>query len=76
MCNTRRVTEIAGTGTIGDFKHGALLRGAASAFDLRGNTQRLYRSAPSPRIADRRALLNDMRVVREDARAAARAVNE
>jgi hypothetical protein len=66
------VTEIVGTARVSDFKHGAFLRGAASAFDLRGNTARHYRMSGSPSEADMRALLGDLRAVRSDMRTAAR----
>lgn len=67
----RFMTELIGTGSISDFNHGAFLRGAAAAFDLRGNTTRLFGYAPSPQVADRLACLNDMQVVIQDSKAVA-----
>lgn len=34
LCNTRCVTEIVGTGTVGDYTHRAFLRGAASRHSI------------------------------------------
>jgi hypothetical protein len=65
-CNTPAMTELVGTGTVADFSRGAFLRGAASAFDLRGDTTRFYRLAQTPREADLRALINDIQTVIDD----------
>lgn len=48
----------------------AFLRGAASAFDLRGDTRRQYRFAPSSSAADARAIGADWAQVGGDLRAA------
>ena len=60
------MTEILGTASVSDYHRTALLRGAASAFDLRGNTLRQYRLFGSSTGADRYAMSGDMKVVLDD----------
>ena len=52
------------------------LRGAASVFDLRGDTRRHYNMARSPVDADRLAIANDWYTVAHDLSSAVDAVAE
>jgi hypothetical protein len=61
------MTEIFDVASILGMSHGAFLRGAATAFDLTGNTSRYFHFATSADEADINALSNDVAVVLEDA---------
>ncbi len=60
------MTSLIGTWTVDRYSASAFLRGAASTFNLRGNTTREYRMWSSGESADRHALLDDWRVVGRD----------
>jgi hypothetical protein len=64
------MTELLGTFSVRFLARRSFLRGAASAFDITGNTRRQYRSARSGADADFRALRADWRAVGGDMRGA------
>lgn len=64
------MTHLLQTYSVSALRRRALLRGAASAFDLRGNTMRQVRVGGTPEEYDARAIARDWRVVGEDLRAA------
>lgn len=64
------MSELLGTFSIGSLRQSALLRGAASAFDLTGNTRRQYDFSPTPAEADLKALRADWEATGDDMRAA------
>lgn len=65
-----RVTQLLQTYSVRALHRRAFLRGAASAFDLRGNTMRQLRVHGTPEEYDARAVARDWQVVGEDLRAA------
>lgn len=67
------MTRLLGTASVGDYVRQSWLRGAASAFDLRGNTLREYRTYSSPQAADADAIRDDWQRVGEDLGRAVRA---
>lgn len=64
------MSELLGSFTVRSLQRRALLRGAASAFDLTGNTRRQYRFARTGSEADIRALRADFRAIGDDMREA------
>jgi len=70
------VTRIVDTFGISDLSRRALLRGGASAFDLRGNTAGQYRLHATGEAADAAAIRNDWATVGADLKAAAESVTD
>jgi len=68
------MTEILGTATLEDFYRSAFLRGAASTFDRRGNTRRMYVYSETPQEANSNARMNDLLLVQADAQEVALAL--
>jgi hypothetical protein len=64
------MTTLLGTFRVSALGRRALLRGAAGAFDLRGNTRRQYVLGSDPEIADARAIGDDWAAVGGDLRVA------
>lgn len=62
------MTRMLGTFTPGQLRRDAFLRGAASAFDLRGDTRRQYRFYTTDSQADLEAIRNDWRALGEQFR--------
>lgn len=60
------------TYSVRSLRRSAYLRGAASAFDLRGNTLRQYRIAADPALVDYEAVAGDWKAVGDDLRGAMR----
>lgn len=67
------MSELLSSFSVGQLHRRALIRGAASAFDLTGNTRRQYRFARSGAEADVRALRSDWEAVGADMREALQA---
>lgn len=70
------MTQLLGSFSVAALHRRAFWRGAASAFDLRGDTRRQYRFAASAAEADGRAIRNDWEQVGGDLRAALDAAAE
>lgn len=64
------MTELLGSFSVRSLARRSLLRGAASVFDITGNTRRQYRFARTGSEADFRALQADWYAVGDDLRAA------
>lgn len=64
------MSELLGSFSVGALSRRALLRGAASSFDITGNTRRQYRFAKSGPQADFRAMRADWQAVGDDMREA------
>jgi hypothetical protein len=64
------VTRLLGSFDVEWLQRGALLRGAASVMNLRGDTRRHYRWYPSPDNDDAAALAEDWAQVGRDLREA------
>jgi hypothetical protein len=60
------MTMFVGTWTADRFARRSFLRGAASAFDLRGATRRQYRAYWTPEEVDRYAVETDWQAVASD----------
>lgn len=69
------MTMLVGIAQVVNYRKGAFLRGAAAAFDVRGNSLRFFRNSSSAAEADRKARLNDLEVVLAD-RQQARAISD
>lgn len=64
------MTRLVGSFTVQGLHKRALLEGAASAFDLRGDTRRQYSLAPTPEMADLEAICDDWEALGHDFEAA------
>lgn len=64
------MTTLVGTWGVGQYARRSFLRGAASAFDLSGNTTRQFRLSRSPAQADAAAVAADWETVGQDLRLA------
>lgn len=64
------MTELLGSFTVRSLGRRAFARGAASAFDITGNTRRQYRFAKTGPQADFRAIRSDWLAVGDDMRVA------
>jgi len=64
------VTTLFGTWSVASLRRKAFVRGFASAFDLRGDTRRQYRTPRDPAIADADAIRADFEAVGADLRLA------
>ena len=64
------MTALLGSFTVRSLRRHALMRGAASALDLRGDTRHQYHFSPSPTQADFEAIRDDWEQVGQDMAAA------
>lgn len=60
------MTSLVGTSNVRGYRRSALLRGAASALDLRGQTLAQYRIVQTPEEEDGEAIRDDWRQVGAD----------
>ena len=70
------MTQLLGSFSVSSLGRRAFLRGAASAFDLRGDTRRQYRYAANEALADCQAIREDWEQVGGDLRSAIDAAAE
>jgi hypothetical protein len=64
------MTQLLGSFGVAALSRRAFWRGAASAFDLSGNTMRQYRFVASETVADQQAIRSDWEAVGADMRTA------